>query len=135
MGYSNTSEGGFTARRRHLDALMRASDALNNANHQLQHGAGELLAEDLRLCQQSLGEITGDVSADDLLGKIFSSFALVNSISLSQLVPPYHLIHSVFFNSPPFLHKKQQGYPHFSINFIHLAKLINNYSQVLSIIY
>jgi tRNA modification GTPase len=76
MGYSNTAEGGFTARRRHLDALSRAEDALTHGTRQLQHGAGELLAEDLRLSQQHLGEITGDVSADDLLGKIFSSFCI-----------------------------------------------------------
>jgi len=76
MGYSNTGEGGFTARRRHLDALSRAEDALIHGTQQLKHGAGELLAEDLRLSQQHLGEITGDVSADDLLGKIFSSFCI-----------------------------------------------------------
>jgi tRNA modification GTPase len=76
MGYSNTGEGGFTARRRHLDALSRAEDALIHGTQQLKQGAGELLAEDLRLSQQHLGEITGDVSADDLLGKIFSSFCI-----------------------------------------------------------
>jgi tRNA modification GTPase len=76
MGYSNTTEGGFTARRRHVDALQRASDSLQHGISQLQQGAGELLAEDLRVCQQHLGEITGDVSADDLLGKIFSSFCI-----------------------------------------------------------
>jgi tRNA modification GTPase len=76
MGYSNTAEGGFTARRRHVDALQRADDSLQHGISQLQQGAGELLAEDLRVCQQHLGEITGDVSADDLLGKIFSSFCI-----------------------------------------------------------
>jgi tRNA modification GTPase len=76
MGYKNTTEGGFTARRRHLDALTRADESLVDATQQLQHGAGELLAEDLRLSQQHLGEITGEVSADDLLGKIFSSFCI-----------------------------------------------------------
>ena len=76
MGYKNTTEGGFTARRRHLDALSHADEHLTHATHQLQHGAGELLAEDLRLSQQYLGEITGAVSADDLLGKIFSSFCI-----------------------------------------------------------
>ncbi len=76
MGYKNTSEGGFTARRRHLDALTRADKSLVHATQQLQQGAGELLAEDLRLSQQHLGEITGEVSADDLLGKIFSSFCI-----------------------------------------------------------
>jgi tRNA modification GTPase len=76
MGYKNTAEGGFTARRRHLDALTRADESLVHATQQLQQGAGELLAEDLRLSQQYLGEITGEVSADDLLGKIFSSFCI-----------------------------------------------------------
>jgi len=76
MGYSNTAEGGFTARRRHLEALYRTQATLEEGIQQLQQGAGELLAEDLRLCQQYLGEITGDVSADELLGKIFSSFCI-----------------------------------------------------------
>lgn len=76
MGYNNTVEGGFTARRRHIDALERAKQQLLHGVSQLQHSAGELLAEDLRLCQQFLGEITGDVCADDLLGKIFSSFCI-----------------------------------------------------------
>jgi tRNA modification GTPase len=76
MGYSNTIEGGFTARHRHIDALQRTKDSLLKGKLQLEYGAGELLAEDLRLCQQYLGEITGEVSADDLLGKIFSSFCI-----------------------------------------------------------
>ena len=76
MGYSNTLEGGFTARRRHIDALVRAEESLQHGIVQLHQGAGELLAEDLRVCQQHLGEITGNVSADDLLGKIFSSFCI-----------------------------------------------------------
>lgn len=76
MGYSNTSEGGFTARRRHLEALKKAEDTLLHGAKQLRAGAGELLAEDLRLSQHYLGEITGEVSADKLLGKIFSSFCI-----------------------------------------------------------
>lgn len=76
MDYTHTTEGGFTARRRHITALQKAEDHLHHGISQLQQGAGELLAEDLRLCQQFLGEITGDVSADDLLGKIFSSFCI-----------------------------------------------------------
>lgn len=75
-GYTGAGEGSFTARRRHLDALERAQDFLNKAERQLQYGAGELVAEDLRACQQALGEITGQVSADELLGKIFSSFCI-----------------------------------------------------------
>lgn len=75
-GYSGAGEGSFTARRRHLDALERAQGFLDQAEAQLHHGAGELVAEDLRACQQTLGEITGQVSADELLGKIFSSFCI-----------------------------------------------------------
>jgi tRNA modification GTPase len=76
-GYTDLSEGGFIARRRHLDALHRANTALNTAYEQLaQHKAGELLAEDLRAAQHALSEITGKFSSDDLLGEIFSSFCI-----------------------------------------------------------
>src|SRR5690554_356477 len=76
-GFQQESEGNFTARRRHLGALEKALDYLDKGNQQLIHtGAGELLAEDLRYCQQHLNEITGEFSADDLLGKIFSSFCI-----------------------------------------------------------
>jgi len=76
MGYQQTNEGGFTARRRHLDALCAAQASVDQASLQLDIGAGELVAEELRQAQHYLGEITGDVSADDLLGKIFSSFCI-----------------------------------------------------------
>ncbi|EPC00705.1 tRNA modification GTPase TrmE [Litchfieldella anticariensis FP35 = DSM 16096] len=77
MGFCTTTEGRFSARRRHLDALDRAKQALTNGEEQLQgYGAGELLAEDLRDAQQALGEITGEFSADDLLGEIFGSFCI-----------------------------------------------------------
>lgn len=77
MGYNATMEGGFTARRRHLDALDSAEKSLYTGQQQLLHmGAGELLAEDLRAAQESLGEITGKVTPDDLLGRIFSSFCI-----------------------------------------------------------
>jgi tRNA modification GTPase len=77
MGYEQTLEGSFSARRRHLDALKQASTALEHGRDQLTlAGAGELLAEDLRLAQQVLGEITGAFSSDDLLGRIFSSFCI-----------------------------------------------------------
>lgn len=77
MGYQQTSESLFSARRRHLEALELASQHLEHGHQQLTlMGAGELLAEDLRMAQQALGQITGDVSADDLLGKIFSSFCI-----------------------------------------------------------
>ncbi|KFE55363.1 tRNA uridine-5-carboxymethylaminomethyl(34) synthesis GTPase MnmE [Pseudomonas syringae] len=77
MGYEQTSESSFSARRRHLDALRHASASLEHGRAQLtMAGAGELLAEDLRQAQQSLAEITGAFSSDDLLGRIFSSFCI-----------------------------------------------------------
>lgn len=77
MGYQATTEGGFLARRRHLEALEQAEQLLLTGQQQLEYnGAGELLAEDLRMAQQALGEITGQVSSDDLLGRIFSSFCI-----------------------------------------------------------
>ncbi len=77
MGFSATTEGGFMARRRHIDALERADELLQTGLIQLQtDSAGELLAEDLRLAQQTLGEITGEFTPDDLLGRIFSSFCI-----------------------------------------------------------
>ncbi len=77
MGYSQTAESSFSARRRHLDALRQAEQYLHNGYQQLtQASAGELLAEDLRMAQHALGEITGEFTADDLLGRIFSSFCI-----------------------------------------------------------
>lgn len=77
MGYEQTAESGFSARRRHLEALRQASASLEHGREQLTlAGAGELLAEDLRQAQQALGEITGAFSSDDLLGRIFSSFCI-----------------------------------------------------------
>jgi tRNA modification GTPase len=77
MGFSSGQEGEFIARRRHLDAIQRASEHLLTGQAALQgQGSGELLAEDLRQAQQALSEITGEFSADDLLGQIFSSFCI-----------------------------------------------------------
>jgi tRNA modification GTPase len=77
MGLSDSNEGSFSARRRHLDALKKARECLQQGIDQLeQAGAGELLAEDLRQCQNYLGEITGTFTSDDLLGEIFSSFCI-----------------------------------------------------------
>ncbi|RTE65424.1 tRNA uridine-5-carboxymethylaminomethyl(34) synthesis GTPase MnmE [Amphritea opalescens] len=77
MGYASTTEGGFLARRRHIDALNRAESLLLTGQEQLIYGgAGELLAEDLREAQHHLSEITGEFSSDDLLGRIFSSFCI-----------------------------------------------------------
>lgn len=77
MGYGGEGEGSFTARQRHIDALQKARQAVEQGRAQLvQSGAGELLAEDLRLAQEYLGEITGRFTPDDLLGRIFSSFCI-----------------------------------------------------------
>lgn len=77
MGFNDSGESGFTARRRHLDALERANNFLASGKAQLQgYAAGELLAEDLRHAQNALGEITGEFTPDDLLGRIFSSFCI-----------------------------------------------------------
>ncbi|MFT7336744.1 MAG: tRNA modification GTPase [Marinobacter maritimus] len=77
MGFASTTEGGFLARRRHLDALERARESLLQGQAQLEgYGAGELLAEDLRAAQDALGEITGQITPDELLGKIFGSFCI-----------------------------------------------------------
>ena len=65
------------ARRRHLDALDSAAHHLQTGKDQLEmHIAGEILAEELRLTQNYLNEITGEFTSDDLLGKIFSSFCI-----------------------------------------------------------
>ena len=77
MGYSESTETNFSARRRHLVALEEARCCLLAGKTQLDNaGAGELLAEDLRECQQHLGKITGAFSSDALLGEIFSSFCI-----------------------------------------------------------
>lgn len=77
MGFEQTTESTFSARRRHIDALHQAQKHLDNGYQQLVGAsAGELLAEDLRMAQHALGEITGEFSADDLLGRIFSSFCI-----------------------------------------------------------
>ncbi|HTM64210.1 MAG TPA: tRNA uridine-5-carboxymethylaminomethyl(34) synthesis GTPase MnmE [Gammaproteobacteria bacterium] len=77
VGVEQQSEGIYLARRRHLDALTRARDHVDAAHTQLASvRAGELAAEDLRLAQLSLSEITGEFTADDLLGRIFSSFCI-----------------------------------------------------------
>ena len=70
-------EDSFIARTRHLDAMKRTQHYLAEAHEQLvQFHAGELVAESLRLAQHALAEITGEFSADDLLGKIFGSFCI-----------------------------------------------------------
>lgn len=70
-------ENSLIARTRHLDALRRAKNHALDAHTQLvTYKAGELVAESLRLSQIALGEITGQMTADELLGRIFSSFCI-----------------------------------------------------------
>lgn len=77
MGFTSNTEGGFLARRRHLEALEIAAEHLQQGMEQLVSArAGELLAEELRQAQLALSEITGEFTSDDLLGRIFSSFCI-----------------------------------------------------------
>jgi tRNA modification GTPase len=77
-GWQPASEGVFMARERHLQALARVDEHLTQAQQWLSAQAEhlDLLAEELRLAQQALGEITGEFTADDLLGEIFSRFCI-----------------------------------------------------------
>ena len=76
-GYQTSGEGIFLARARHLNALQRASASLQQGQEQIiNFHAGELLAEELRQAQNSLSEIAGEFTSDDLLGEIFSSFCI-----------------------------------------------------------
>ena len=77
MGYQADQEGLFSARRRHLDALHHTAENLSNARIQLEdYQAGELVAEELRLAQDHLSEITGEFTSEDLLTRIFSTFCI-----------------------------------------------------------
>jgi tRNA modification GTPase len=76
VGYDYKEEGTFIARERHLNALNRAMQHIDSAQQHLDHIALELFAEELRLSHQALGEITGEFTADDLLGEIFSRFCI-----------------------------------------------------------
>jgi len=77
MGYEQSNEGRFMARRRHIEALQNAEQHLQTARYNLiELEAGELLAEELRITQDQLNEITGEFTSDDLLGRIFSSFCI-----------------------------------------------------------
>ena len=76
-GYRETEGSTFIARGRHLSAIRRALQNIDQGRrHLAQSRAGELLAEELRLAQQDLSEITGEFSSDQLLGRIFSSFCI-----------------------------------------------------------
>jgi tRNA U34 5-carboxymethylaminomethyl modifying GTPase MnmE/TrmE len=77
LGLYADNEHTFIARRRHLSSLENAYQHLLQGQHQLEYyKAGELLAEELRGAQQALSEVIGEFRADDLLGKIFSSFCI-----------------------------------------------------------
>ena len=77
VGFNEATDNVFIARRRHIEALRIGYDYISSALCQLQVSqAGELVAEDLRQAQMSLAEITGTITSDDLLGKIFSSFCI-----------------------------------------------------------
>jgi tRNA modification GTPase len=76
-GHAEAGDGAFSARTRHVTALERARVHLESAADALERRrAGELAAEELRLVQQALGEVTGEFGSDDLLGAIFSSFCI-----------------------------------------------------------
>jgi len=75
-GLDSGAEGVVLARKRHIIALEESLDAINHALIQLDGGAIELMAEDLRHAGQAMGSITGEFSSDDLLGEIFSSFCI-----------------------------------------------------------
>ncbi len=75
-GAGEGQQGEFSARLRHVQALVRAAAHLDDADAQLRHERLELAAEELRLAHDALGEITGRMTADDLLGRIFSSFCI-----------------------------------------------------------
>lgn len=81
LGLGSDTEGTFSARQRHVDCLWKTQKYLSDAQNWLASGhqgiaCGEFLAEDLRLAQESLSMITGEFSADDLLGEIFGSFCI-----------------------------------------------------------
>jgi tRNA modification GTPase len=76
-GYEQAGADAWSARTRHVEALQQAAASVARARQQLADGAGvELAAEELRLAQRSLSEITGEVTSDELLGRIFSSFCI-----------------------------------------------------------
>jgi tRNA modification GTPase len=75
-GETDSNEGAFTARTRHVRALQIVSGHLDRTDEHLKSRTGELAAEELRNAQQALGEITGEFRSDDLLGAIFSTFCI-----------------------------------------------------------
>ena len=75
-GRDDSIEGVFLARRRHLQALNVAQKACADALKRLENNMPELAAEELKMAQQALNEITGQFDADDLLGRIFADFCV-----------------------------------------------------------
>jgi tRNA modification GTPase len=77
VGFHPAGSGVLSARSRHLEALRRARGHIEEAHRLLtERHAGELVAQELTDAQRQLGEITGEVTSDDLLGRIFSSFCI-----------------------------------------------------------
>jgi tRNA modification GTPase len=78
VGWNGSQEGAIVARRRHLDCLERASEHIARSEQFAANGNNslELFAEELSLAQNHLGQITGKLLPDDLLGKIFSQFCI-----------------------------------------------------------
>ncbi len=77
MGYHTLESGSVSARQRHIEALVRARAAVEEAARVLKESrAGELVAQELRAAQRALDEISGEFTNEDLLGRIFSSFCI-----------------------------------------------------------
>jgi tRNA modification GTPase len=77
MGYHALDSGSVSARQRHIEALARARASVEEAARVLKESrTGELVAQELRIAQQALNEISGEFSNEDLLGRIFSSFCI-----------------------------------------------------------
>jgi tRNA modification GTPase len=77
VGYQSLDGGAISARRRHLESLSRARTHTEEAGRLLtERRAGELVAEELRMAQQALNEITGEFTSEDLLARIFAGFCI-----------------------------------------------------------
>ncbi len=76
MGFEQSNETLFSARQRHMDALVKIEEHIAIAIQQFKNNAAELSAEELRLAQEQLASITGEFHSDDLLGEIFSGFCI-----------------------------------------------------------
>ena len=76
FGEAGTGAGEFTARARHVEALVRALAGVEHAKREMDHEHLELAAEELRLAHDALGEITGTISPDELLGHVFATFCI-----------------------------------------------------------